>query len=49
MKQVYRHAAESTQQSGSDGMVDGWISKRMQLQLTRVIGAACQRVGRLSM
>ena len=37
----YRYAAESAQQSGNDGMVNGWISKRMQLQLTRVTCAAC--------
>ena len=35
-----RRAAESAQQMGKDGMVNGWISKRMQLQLTSVTGAA---------
>ena len=27
-----RRSAESTQQRGNDGMVNGWISKRTQLQ-----------------
>ena len=35
-----RHGAESAQQRGNDGMVNGWISKRTQLQLTRVTGTA---------
>ena len=33
-----RCGAESAQQKGNDGMVNGWISKRTQLQLTRVTG-----------
>ena len=32
--------AESAQQRENDEMVNGWISKRTQLQLTRVTGTA---------
>ena len=32
--------AENAQQRGNDRMANGWISKRTQLQLTRVTGTA---------
>ena len=35
-----RRGAESAQQRWNDRMVNGWISKRTQLQLTCVTGTA---------